>query len=69
MALFHKMHNNIAPEYLNDCLNEYLVANNYNLRNPLQYQWRRKALSTGGLGFSIEDIGVLGRNRYEIWTV
>jgi hypothetical protein len=23
LTLFHKIHNNIAPEYLNDCLNEY----------------------------------------------
>jgi hypothetical protein len=35
---FHKIHNNIAPVYLNDCLNEYLVDNNYNLRNSLQYR-------------------------------
>ena len=28
-------HNNIAPEYLNDWLNEYRVDNNYNLRNSL----------------------------------
>ena len=32
------MHSNIAPEYLNDCLSEYLVDNNYNLRNSLQYR-------------------------------
>ena len=37
LTLFHKIHNNIhvAPEYLNDCLNEYLSGNNYNLRNSL----------------------------------
>jgi len=38
LTLFHKIHNNIAPEYLNDCLNEYLVDNNYNLRSSLQYR-------------------------------
>ena len=32
LTLFPKIHNNIAPEYLQDCLNEYLVVNNYNLR-------------------------------------
>jgi hypothetical protein len=37
LTLFHEIHNNIAPEYLQDCLNEYLVVNNYNLRNSLQY--------------------------------
>jgi hypothetical protein len=36
--LFHKIHNNIVPEYLSDCLNEYLIGNNYNLRNSLQYR-------------------------------
>jgi hypothetical protein len=36
LTLFHKIHSNITPEYLQDCLNEYLVFNNYNLRNPLQ---------------------------------
>jgi hypothetical protein len=35
LTLFHKIHNNIAPEYLEDCLNEYLVVNNYNLRNSI----------------------------------
>jgi hypothetical protein len=35
LTLFHKIHNNIAPKYLNDCLNKYLVDNNYNLRNSL----------------------------------
>jgi hypothetical protein len=29
LTLFHKIHNNIAHEYLQDCLNEYLVVNNY----------------------------------------
>ena len=38
LTLFHKIHNNIAPEYLNDCLNKYLVDNNYNLRNCLKYR-------------------------------
>jgi pyruvate dehydrogenase complex dehydrogenase (E1) component len=28
LTLFHKIHNNIAPEYLQDCLNEYLVVSN-----------------------------------------
>ena len=38
LTFFHKTHNNIAPEYSQDCLNEYLVVNNYNLRNSLQYR-------------------------------
>jgi hypothetical protein len=29
LTLFHKINNNIALEYLQDCLNEYLVVNNY----------------------------------------
>jgi hypothetical protein len=27
LTLFHKIHNNIAPEYLQDCLNEYSNSN------------------------------------------
>ena len=46
LTLFHKMHNNIAPEYLQDCLNEYLVVNNYNMRNSLQYRVPRCRLET-----------------------
>jgi hypothetical protein len=44
LTLFHKIHNNIAPEYLNDCLNEYWVDYNYNLRNSLQYKVPRYCL-------------------------
>ena len=46
LTLFHKIHSNIAPEYLQDCLNEYLVVNNYNLRNSLQYRVPRCRLLT-----------------------
>ena len=46
LTLFHKIHNNIAPEYLKDCLNEYLVVNNYNLINSLQYRVPRCRLET-----------------------
>jgi hypothetical protein len=28
-----------------------------------------RSVSTGGLGFSIQDIGVLGQSPYEIWKV
>ena len=45
-TLFHKIHNNIAHEYLNDCLNEYLVDNSYNLMNSLQYRVPRCRLET-----------------------
>jgi hypothetical protein len=46
LTLFHKIHNNIVPEYLSDCLNEYLIGNNYNLRNSLQYRVPRCRLET-----------------------
>ena len=47
LILFHKINNNIAPEYLNNCLNEYLVDNNNNLRtNSLQYRVPRCRLET-----------------------
>ena len=46
LTLFHKIYNNIAPEYLQDCLNEYLVVNNCNLRNSLQYRIPRCRLET-----------------------
>ena len=46
LTLVHKIHYNIAPEYLNNCLNEYLVDNNYNLRNSLQYRVPRCRLET-----------------------
>ena len=51
LTLFHKIHNNIAPEYLQDCLNEYLVVNNYNLRNSLQYRVPRCRLETFSKSF------------------
>ena len=51
LTLFHKIHNNIAPEYLNDCLNEYLFENNYNLRIPLQYRVPRCRLETFSKSF------------------
>ena len=51
LTLFHKIHNNIAPEYLQDCLNEYLVVNNYNLRNSLQYRVSRCRLETFSKSF------------------
>ena len=38
LTLFHKIHNNIAPEYLNDCLSKYLVGSDYNLRIFLKYR-------------------------------
>ena len=46
LTLFHKIHSNLAPEYLNNCLNEYVVENNYNLRNSLQYRVPRCRLET-----------------------
>jgi hypothetical protein len=51
LILFHKIHNNIVPEYLNDCLNEYLVDNNYNPRNSLQYRVPRCRLETFSKSF------------------
>jgi hypothetical protein len=48
---FHKIHNNIAPEYLQDCINDYLVVNNYNLRNSLQYRVPRCHLETFSKSF------------------
>ena len=51
LTLFHKIHSNIAPEYLQDCLNEYLVVNNYNLRNSLQYRVPRCRLETFSKSF------------------
>ena len=45
LPYFIKIHNNIAPDYLKDCLNEYLVVNNYNQRNSLQYRVPRCRLS------------------------
>jgi hypothetical protein len=51
LTLFHEIHNNIAPEYLQDCLNEYLVVNNYNLRNSLQYRVPRCRLETFSISF------------------
>ena len=50
LTLFHKIHNNIAPEYLQDCLNEYVV-NNYNVRNSLQYRVPRCRLETFSKSF------------------
>jgi hypothetical protein len=47
LTLFHKIHSNIAPEYLNDCLNEYY----YNLRNSLQYRVPRCRLETFSKSF------------------
>ena len=38
-------------EYLQDCLNEYLVVNNYNLRNSLQYRVPRCRLETFSKSF------------------
>ena len=51
LTLFHKIHNNIAPEYLQDYLNEYLVVNNYNLRNSLKYRVPRFRLETFSKSF------------------
>ena len=34
LILFHKIHNNIVPEYLNDCLNEYLKNKTKKYRVP-----------------------------------
>ena len=56
LTLFHKIHNNIAPEYLQDCLNEYLVVNNYNLRNSLQYRVPRCHLETFSKSFFLSTI-------------
>ena len=47
----NEIHNNIAPEYLQDCLNEYLVVKNYNLRNSLQYRVPRCRLETFSKSF------------------
>ena len=33
LTLFHKIHSNIAPEYLQDCLNEYLLCGKPPLAN------------------------------------
>ena len=44
--MLYTIHSNIAPVYLNDCLREYLVDNNYNLRNSSQYRVPRCSLET-----------------------
>ena len=51
LTLFHKIHNIIAPGYLNDCLNEYLFGNSYILRNSLEHRVPRCRLETFSKSF------------------
>jgi hypothetical protein len=42
---------------------------NKNLRKISQTVPKVYVARTGGLGFSIQDIGVLGQSPYEIWKI
>ena len=52
LHLFYKIHNNIAPSYLNDCLSTFLNDNNaYNLRHRSDYRVPFSRLQSYSISF------------------
>ena len=51
LSLLYKIHNQKAPSYLVDCLDEYAYMGNYNLRNVPQYRVPRCRLETFSRSF------------------